>query len=106
WLRQRLAAGLPPAEEREARQAFAEILAGEGVDGAGFVLELASQARVAKQALRAHLESPLRDYAFVSFMRGKRLSALEVDVPESWRRLFERRWLPSPGLASAAGAAA
>lgn len=106
WLRQRLAAGLAPAEEHEARRAFAEILAGEGVGGAGFVLELASEARVAKQALRSHPESPLRDYAFVSFMRGKRLSALEVDVPESWRRLFERRWLPSPGLATAAVAAA
>lgn len=125
WLRLRLVADLSPASEALARQAYAELLGSAGA-AEGFLLQVASddaaltrgaRLRAAVQrwrqhahgqdaARRSHPDSPLRDYAFVSFMRGDRPGQLEMEAPASWSRLFERGWLPEARHAAVAAVAA
>jgi hypothetical protein len=113
WLRLRLAADLGAEPEGRARAAYAELLGQAGSDlqievaaDAALGLSVAARLRSAwrgwrqhAQALdaarRSHPDSPLRDYPFVSFMRGEKPTQLEMAVPDSWRRLFERGWLPT-----------
>lgn len=121
WLRRRLAADLEPAPEALARKAYADLLRDTGA-ATGFLLQVASDdaslplwqrlqkawqrwrqhAHEQDDARRSHPQSPLRDYAFVSFMRGVPPSRLEMEAPAEWRKLFERGWLPGARQAAAA----
>ena len=113
WLRQRLVIDLSEVDEKVARAAYRELMH-EDPGVATFALEVATgasspnrsgdwlarwhkwreQRRVRAAALSSHPASVLRDYAFVSFMRGTKASRLQLEVPESWRRLLERGMWP------------
>ncbi len=115
WLRSRLASSLSPNDEAATRAAYRELF--DGMPGAeAFMLEVArdqaapgswlaarrqawqkrrGQAGMAATARKTHPASPLRDYAFVSFMQGENPASLEMEVPDSWREALELGAWPS-----------
>jgi hypothetical protein len=105
WLRSALIKSLPEGQEQHVRATLQALLltAAEGeAAGDNLVLEIARAPRdilapLAKQVFRALRrraadDSPLRDYAFASYMTRRRASPLLLELPTALTQAFRTAW--------------
>lgn len=107
WLRLELVDAMGSGEREQARRRLRELLADAlpdgSTDGELEVAQLADDGWLRRTLTRQGKDSPLRDYLFLTFMRGRRPSRITLAAPRGLRTLIRDsdRWsvLASAALA-------